>query len=72
MKPTSFDDQLAISDPGDVIIYHRGFHCLISEEKPKRNEQAQAAWNAMQRGDVILYQYRLAEFDIEYCAKVVK
>jgi len=72
MKSNNFDDKLARSDPGDEIIYHRGFYCVISEEKPRRNPEAQAAWSAMQRGDVVLYQRRIKEFDIEYCAKVVK
>lgn len=72
MKPSNFDDKLAHSNPGDEIIYHHGFYCVVSEDNPRRNAEAKAAWDAMERGDVILYQRRLAEFDILYCAKVVK
>jgi hypothetical protein len=67
----SFDDMLARANPGDEIIYHRGFHCLdLTGER--RNAQAKQAWDAHVRGDVLLYQRRIKRFHLEYCAKVLR
>ena len=67
---TTFDDQLALSDPGDEIVYHRGFHCV--DINGRRIPQAKAAWQAYLRGDVILYQRRIGKDLLHYCAKVVR
>lgn len=67
-----FDDQLARAEKGDEIVYHRGFHCLDPRvDHPKRNEAAKAAWQAYLRGDVVLYQRRIREGLLHYCAKVI-
>lgn len=67
---TKFDDQLALTEKGDEIVYHKGFHCLDSSGI-RRNEEAKAAWQAYLRGDVILYQRRISESLLHYCAKVI-
>ena len=72
MKSTMFDDALARSEIGDEIVYHRGFYCVMSGDRPKRNPEAQAAWAAYVRGDVLLYQRRMGQFDLQYCAKVIR
>lgn len=69
---TSFDDQLALCDKGDEIVYHRGFHCMSLLSDTKRNSEAQAAWNAYLRGDVVLYQRRIGPDELEYCAKALR
>jgi len=54
---STFIDQLAVSDPGDEIIYHVGFHCVT--RNGRRNAAAADAWKAYERGDVLLYQRRM-------------
>ena len=69
---TSFEDQLAMCDPGDEIVYHKGSHCLAPPEFIRRNPEAKAAWQAYERGDVLLYQRRMATDMLYYCAKVIR
>lgn len=66
-----FDDRLARADVGDEIVYHIGFHCM-DPEKLTRNEMAKRAWQAYERGDVLLYQRRIGKDELHYIAKVVK
>lgn len=71
---SSFEDQLALCDPGDEIVYHKGFHCMkeFLNKDPVKNDQAKAAWKAYERGDVLLYQRRIAPDLLHYCAKVIR
>jgi len=68
----TFEDQLAVSEPGDEIIYHKGFHCMAPTTYPKRNAAAKSAWDAYERGEVLLYQRRIGQDMLEYCAKVIR
>jgi hypothetical protein len=67
---TTFDDQLALSDPGDEIVYHEGFHCVDLDGR--RIPEAKEAWLAYVRGDVLLYQRRLGVDRLQYCARVIR
>lgn len=64
-----FIDRLARSQPGDEIVYHVGFH-LMGANLGKM-EDARDAYDAYLRGDVLLYQRRIAKDRLEYCAKVL-
>lgn len=66
----SFDDKLAHSDPGDEIVYHKGFHCL--DLMGRKIPDAKAAWQAYERGDVLLYQRRIGKDRLSYIAKVIR
>ena len=68
----NFDTMLARAKPGDEIVYHKGYHCLAATTYPKRNAEAQAAWAAYVRGDVLLYQRRVGPDALEYCARVLR
>lgn len=67
----TFEDQLARSNPGDEIVYHKGFHCM-NPIKMVRNDNAKMAWQAYERGDVLLYQRRIGPDLLHYCAKVIR
>jgi len=70
---TSFDDQLALSEVGDEIVYHKGFHCMETlATYPRKKSIPKAAWDAYERGEVLLYQRRIGPDELEYVAKVVK
>lgn len=66
-----FDDQLARAKPGDEIVYHVGPFCA-QPITGRRVPQAQLAWQAYMRGDVVLYQRRIKEGQTKYCAKVIR
>jgi len=66
---TTFEENLSRSAVGDEIVYHEGYHCM---NLTRRNREAKAAWDAHLRGEVLLYQRRIAPGKLEYCAKVVK
>jgi len=70
----TFEDQLALSEPGDEIIYHKGFHCMktVPGRDPVKNDVAKQAWDAYVRGDVLLYQRREKQFELHYCARVLR
>lgn len=68
----NFDTKLARSKPGDEIVYHTGYHCLEAPKFVKRNAEAKAAWDAYERGDVLLYQRRTGPFQLIYCARVLR
>jgi len=70
----TFLDQLAVSDPGDEIVYHEGFHCMKERtgRYPTKINAAKDAWAAYLRGDVILYQRRVGFCRLQYCARVVR
>ena len=70
----SFDDMLARANPGDEIVYHIGFHCMrtVPDRDPVKNDMAKQAWDAYVRGDVLLYQRREKQFELHYCAKVLR
>ena len=65
-----FEDHLAMSDPGDEIVYHRGCHCL--DQVGRKIPVAKAAWQAYERGDALLYQRRIGRRLLEYVAKVIR
>lgn len=65
-----FEDHLALADPGDEIIYHKGFHCV--DLNGRKIPVAKAAWQAYERGDVLLYQRRIAQDFLHYVAKVIR
>ena len=67
----SFLDELSLCEPGEVIVYHTGFHCIdvLTERKVPA---AAEAWDAYLRGDVLLYQRRVGPAQINYCAKVLR
>jgi hypothetical protein len=65
----TFEDQLAHSERGDEIIYHKGYHCV--DLNGRKIPPAKAAWQAYERGDVLLYQRRIAPGLLHYCAKVL-
>jgi hypothetical protein len=67
----AFIDELALSDPGDEIVYHKGYHCVDSVTG-HRLPEAKEAWLAYVRGDVLLYQRRLGPGLLQYCARVVR
>jgi len=66
----TFEDHLALADPGDEIVYHKGFHCV--DNMGRKIPVAKAAWQAYERGDVLLYQRRIAEDFLHYVAKVIR
>lgn len=66
-----FEDMLAKANPGDEIVYHKGFHCM-HPVKPVRNYNASQAWKAYLNGDVLLYQRRIAQDFLHYVAKVIR
>lgn len=67
-----FDDKLAKANPGDEIVYHEGYHCLAPDGYVKRTANAKSAYDAYLRGDVLLYQRRIREGVLHYCAKVIR
>ena len=71
---STFLDQLAVSGPGDEIVYHEGFHCMKERagRDPVKINAAKDAWSAYLRGDVILYQRRVGFDHLKYCAKVLR
>lgn len=66
----NFDTMLALANPGDEIVYHKGYYCV--DEEGRRLPEAKAAWQAHERGDVILYQRRMAPYMLYYCARVIR
>lgn len=68
MTPMMFRQALTSSARGDEIVYHEGFYCVESVFD-RRIPVAQEAWDAMERGLVVLYQRRLGPFRLQYCAK---
>ena len=70
MTPMGFRQALTNAVHGDEIVYHEGFYC-IDERTERRIPVAQAAWDAMERGLVVLYQRRLGPYRLQYCAKRV-
>lgn len=67
----SFEDRLARAQKGDEIVYHIGYHCM-NPHKMVRNDMAKQAWQAYERGDVILYQRRIGKDVLHYTAKVLR
>lgn len=70
MTPMMFRQALTSSARGDEIVYHEGFYC-VEPVVDRRIPVAQAAWDAMERGLVVLYQRRLGPYRLQYCAKKV-
>ena len=70
----SFEDRLARACEGDEIVYHIGYHCMkvAPGKEPVKNEAAKQAWAAYVRGDVLLYQRRVGQDELHYCAKVLR
>lgn len=66
------------ADPGESIVYHRGYIAYDRGEPTKKlprtpeqvavNETAKVAWSLYERGRVLLTQRRLGANDYEYIA----
>lgn len=66
MTPKEFDTALKGAKVGDEIVYHRGFH--MEDDRAL----AHHVMGYYEKGRVQLYQRRVAEFDLKYCAKRVR
>jgi len=61
----NFHKALLEAYKGDEIVYHKGFHCLDSDE-------ARKAYRAYLAGSVILFQRRRPDGLLDYVAKVIR